>query len=77
MRHDIRLLGRLLGEVIAECEGKRVFDTIETLRRTAVKFRREGRQADGKLLEQRGRHHAQRHGGAADAARLDDAHKIT
>ncbi len=53
LRHDIRLLGRLLGEVIAECEGKRVFDTIETLRRTAVKFRREGRQADGKLLEQR------------------------
>ena len=53
LRHDIRLLGRLLGEVIAECEGKRVFDTIETLRRTAVKFRREGNDADGKLLEQR------------------------
>lgn len=53
LRHDIRLLGRLLGEVIAECEGKRVFDTIETLRRTAVKFRREGHDADGKLLEQR------------------------
>ncbi len=53
LRHDIRLLGRLLGEVIAECEGKRVFDTIETLRRTAVKFRREGNAADGKLLEQR------------------------
>lgn len=56
LRHDIRLLGRLLGEVIAECEGKRVFDTIETLRRTAVKFRREGNAADGKLLEQRVKH---------------------
>lgn len=53
LRHDIRLLGRLLGDVIAECEGKRVFDTIETLRRTAVKFRREGNDADGRLLEQR------------------------
>lgn len=53
LRHDIRLLGRLLGEVIEECEGKRVFDTIETLRRTAVKFRREGDDADSKLLEQR------------------------
>lgn len=53
LRHDIRLLGRLLGTVIEECEGKRVFDTIETLRRTAVKFRREGNEADSKLLEQR------------------------
>ena len=52
LRHDIRLLGRLLGTVIAECEGKRVFDTIETLRRTAVKFRREGNDA-GKLLQER------------------------
>ncbi|MGE8589199.1 MAG: phosphoenolpyruvate carboxylase, partial [Alcaligenes sp.] len=53
LRHDIRLLGRFLGAVIEECEGKRVFDTIETLRRTAVKFRREGNEADSKLLEQR------------------------
>src|SRR3546814_13428178 len=53
LRHDIRLLGRLLGEVIQACEGERVFDTIETLRRTAVRFRREGNEADGKLLEQR------------------------
>jgi phosphoenolpyruvate carboxylase len=53
LRHDIRLLGRLLGEVIQACEGERVFDTVETLRRTAVRFRREGNKADGKLLEQR------------------------
>jgi len=53
LRHDIRLLGRLLGQVIQACEGERVFDTIETLRRTAVRFRREGNEADGKLLEQR------------------------
>ena len=53
LRHDIRLLGRLLGQVIQECEGERVFDTIETLRRTAVRFRRQGNEADSKLLEQR------------------------
>lgn len=53
LRDDIRLLGRLLGEVIQASEGERVFDTIETLRRTAVRFRREGSKADSKLLEQR------------------------
>ena len=52
-RHTIRLLGRMLGEVIEATEGERVFDTIETLRRTAVRFRREGRAEDGKALEQR------------------------
>jgi len=53
LRHDIRLLGRYLGTVIEACDGKRVFDTIETLRRTAVRFRREGRQDDAKLLQAR------------------------
>src|SRR3546814_18069133 len=53
LRHDIRLLGRLLGKVIQACEGERVFDTIETLRRTAVRFRREGKEADGKMIAQR------------------------
>ena len=50
-RRDIRLLGKLLGDVIRECEGKAVYDTIETLRRSAVRLRREGRDADGRLLE--------------------------
>lgn len=53
LRHDIRLLGRCLGEVIQACEGKRVYDTIETLRRTAVRFRRAGDPADDKLLQAR------------------------
>jgi len=52
-RQTIRLLGRLLGEVIAATEGDRVYRTIETLRRTAVRFRREGRAADARALEQR------------------------
>ncbi|MGN6580069.1 MAG: phosphoenolpyruvate carboxylase [Bordetella sp.] len=51
LRHTIRLVGALLGDVITACEGKQVFDIIETLRRTAVRFRREGRPADGELLQ--------------------------
>lgn len=42
MREDIRLLGRVLGEVIAACEGKRVYETVEHLRRNAVQLRRSG-----------------------------------
>src|SRR5690606_19285820 len=52
-REDIRLLGRLLGDVIRECEGTAVYETIETLRRSAVRFRREGRDSDARLLEAR------------------------
>jgi phosphoenolpyruvate carboxylase len=53
LRADIRLLGRVLGDVIHASEGKRVFDTIETLRRTAVTFRREGKAQQGRLLRER------------------------
>ncbi|CAM5787029.1 phosphoenolpyruvate carboxylase [Castellaniella caeni] len=56
LRQDIRLLGRTLGEVIRECEGRAVFDVIEKLRRAAVKFRREGLASDGRTLEQQIRH---------------------
>ncbi|EWM50470.1 phosphoenolpyruvate carboxylase family protein [Bordetella holmesii 70147] len=38
--------------MIQACEGKRVFDTIETLRRSAVRFRRQGREEDGQLMQQ-------------------------
>lgn len=51
LRSDIRLLGKTLGEVIKECEGKAIYDVIEKLRRTAVKFRREGDVADSKIFE--------------------------
>ncbi len=39
---DIRLLGRLLGEVIAEQAGAHVYDTVERVRRVAVELRRAG-----------------------------------
>ncbi|WP_322996232.1 phosphoenolpyruvate carboxylase [Castellaniella sp.] len=51
LRQDIRLLGKTLGEVIRECEGRSIYDVIEKLRRAAVTFRREGQDSDGSLLE--------------------------
>ncbi|MDZ7630130.1 MAG: phosphoenolpyruvate carboxylase [Gemmatimonadaceae bacterium] len=42
---DIRLLGRLLGELIAEQAGPAVFDLIEGLRREAVQGRKDGAAA--------------------------------
>jgi phosphoenolpyruvate carboxylase len=41
LKEDIRLLGRLLGDVLREQEGEAVFDVVETIRQTAVRFRRE------------------------------------
>lgn len=52
LRTDIRLLGKTLGEVIQECEGKATYDVIEKLRRAAVKFRREGDIQDSQILEE-------------------------
>lgn len=51
LRQDIRLLGRTLGQVIQASEGREVFDVIEKLRRAAVKFRREGLERDGRMME--------------------------
>jgi phosphoenolpyruvate carboxylase len=41
LKEDIRLLGRLLGDVLREQEGDAVFAVVETIRQTAVRFRRE------------------------------------
>jgi phosphoenolpyruvate carboxylase len=40
LREDIRFLGRILGDVIREEAGPKVFDVVETVRRLAVQFRR-------------------------------------
>lgn len=42
MQQDIRLLGRILGAAIRESDGQPIFDVIETVRRAAVRFKREG-----------------------------------
>ncbi|MES2015902.1 MAG: phosphoenolpyruvate carboxylase [Pseudomonadota bacterium] len=41
LKEDIRLLGRLLGDVLRDQEGEDVFTIVETIRQTAVRFRRE------------------------------------
>lgn len=41
LKEDIRLLGRLLGDVLRDQEGDAVFQIVETIRQTAVRFRRE------------------------------------
>src|SRR5688500_6116537 len=41
LREDIRRLGRLLGDTLREQEGAAMFDLIESIRRTAIRFRRD------------------------------------
>lgn len=50
---DIRFLGRLLGDVVREQEGDTVFDVVETIRQTAVKFRREDDSEAAQTLERK------------------------
>ena len=40
LRDDIRLLGRLLGDCVREQEGDAVFDIIENIRQTSIRFYR-------------------------------------
>jgi phosphoenolpyruvate carboxylase len=51
LKENIRLLGGLLGDVLREQEGESVFDVVETIRRTAVRFRRESSAEAGADLD--------------------------
>ena len=42
LRNDIRLLGRILGDTVREQEGNAVFEIVERVRQTAVRFARDG-----------------------------------
>ncbi len=42
LRERVKLLGRLLGEVVREQEGGKVLETVETLRKGFIELRREG-----------------------------------
>lgn len=60
LREDIRLLGRLLGDVVREQEGQAAFDVVELVRQKAVRVRRDhdakaGAELD-KLLKNLPRH---------------------
>jgi phosphoenolpyruvate carboxylase len=51
LKEDIRLLGRLLGDVLRDQEGEAVFQVIEHIRQTAVRFRRESDAQAGADLD--------------------------
>ncbi len=52
LREDIRLLGRLLGDTLREQEGDLVFELVESVRRAAVRFAREGNADDRAALSE-------------------------
>ncbi|WP_346296987.1 phosphoenolpyruvate carboxylase [Rhodopseudomonas sp. P1] len=41
LRNDIRLLGRILGDTVREQEGQTVFDLVENIRQTSIRFHRD------------------------------------
>ena len=41
LREDIRLLGRILGDTVREQKATRRFDTVERIRQTSIRFRRD------------------------------------
>ena len=50
LREDIRLLGRILGDTVRDQEGADVFDLVERIRQTSIRFHRdEDRQARREL----------------------------
>jgi len=51
LRYDIRLLGRILGDTVRAQEGEPVFDLVERIRRTAVRFHRDADEAARQELQ--------------------------
>ena len=51
LREDIRLLGRLLGDTIRSQEGEEVFETVEHIRQTSIRFHRDEDGGARLLLE--------------------------
>src|SRR5438045_9371183 len=41
LRSDIRLLGRVLGDTVRDQEGAKVFELVEKIRQTSVRFHRD------------------------------------
>src|SRR5215467_6457075 len=52
LREDIRLLGRILGDTVRDQEGADVFDLVERIRQTSIRFHRDEDRAARKELEQ-------------------------
>ena len=51
LRDDIRLLGRILGDTVRAQEGEAVFDLVERIRQTSIRFHRDEDEAARAELE--------------------------
>jgi len=51
LRNDIRLLGRILGDTVRDQEGAYVFDLVERIRQTSIRFHRDEDAAARRELE--------------------------
>jgi phosphoenolpyruvate carboxylase len=51
LRADIRLLGRLLGDTIRKQEGRTIFELVEQVRQTSIRFHRNSDRAARRQLE--------------------------
>ena len=51
LRNDIRLLGRILGDTVRDQEGADVFDLVERIRQTSIRFHRDEDAAARRELE--------------------------
>ena len=51
LRNDIRLLGRILGDTVRDQEGADVFDLVERIRQTSIRFHRDEDSAARRELE--------------------------
>ena len=51
LREDIRLLGRLLGDTVRRQEGGGIFDIVENIRQTSIKFHRDNDEPARRELE--------------------------
>src|SRR5689334_22064830 len=51
LRDDIRLLGRILGDTVRDQEGEDVFDLVERIRQTSIRFHRDEDRAARRELE--------------------------
>src|ERR1700730_6054819 len=51
LREDIRLLGRILGDTVRQQKGNAAFDTVERIRQSSIRFRRDEDGAAREELE--------------------------
>src|SRR6187200_2119427 len=51
LRDDIRLLGRILGDTVRDQEGPDVFDLVEHIRQTSIRFHRDDDKPARRELE--------------------------